>query len=102
MVEHPTLQKDTSAWVFQVWASFLLSLFATALGVIYLPVDGWIKGYLGMGLLFTVGSCFSLAKTIRDNHETAKLLSRLSEAKTERILREYEMKTPDVEPRLSS
>jgi len=24
-----------------------------------------------MGLLFTIGSCFSLAKTIRDDHEVS-------------------------------
>ena len=41
----------------------------TSLGIAYLPVDVWTKGFLGMGLLFTIGSCFSLAKTVRDDHE---------------------------------
>jgi hypothetical protein len=100
-MEHPILQKDTSAWIFQVWASFLLATLSTGLGILYLPVDGWMKGFLGMGLLFTVGSCFSLAKTIRDNHESSKLLNRITDAKTEKILREYEMKT-DVEGRIAS
>lgn len=60
---------STAAWKFQVWASFVISTAVTALGVAYLPVDLWTKGFLAMGLLFTVGSCFSLAKTIRDEHE---------------------------------
>lgn len=60
---------NTAAWKFQVWASFVVSTSITGLGVLYLPVDLWTKGYLAMGLLFTVGSCFSLAKTIRDEHE---------------------------------
>lgn len=59
----------TAAWKFQVWASFVVSTTVTALGVLYLPVDLWTKGFLGMGLLFVVGSCFSLAKTVRDDHE---------------------------------
>ena len=100
-MEHPTLQKDTPAWIFQVWASFLLSTLSTSIGILYLPVDGWMKGFLGMGLLFSVGSCFSLAKTLRDNHESSKILNRLTDAKTEKMLREYEMKS-DLEPRLSS
>jgi len=60
---------NTAAWKFQVWASFVLSTGSTALGIAYLPVDLWTKGFIAMGLLFTVGSCFSLAKTVRDEHE---------------------------------
>ncbi|MEM7369160.1 MAG: YiaA/YiaB family inner membrane protein [Bacteroidota bacterium] len=82
--------QHTSAWRFQVWASFLLSLALTLGGIFYLPVDFWIKGYLAMGLLFLVGSCFSLAKTIRDDHESKSLLNRVQQAKTEKILSEFE------------
>ncbi|MCB9593794.1 MAG: hypothetical protein H6719_13760 [Sandaracinaceae bacterium] len=60
---------NTAAWKFQVWASFVVSTSITGLGVLYLPVDLWTKGFLAMGLLFTVGSCFGLAKTVRDDHE---------------------------------
>jgi hypothetical protein len=97
MIEHPTVQRDTQAWIFQTWASFLIAVSATGLGILYLPVDGWIRGFLAMGLLFTIGSCFTLSKTIRDNHEAGRLLNRISDAKTERILREFEMKT-EAEP----
>ncbi|MEM9188953.1 MAG: YiaA/YiaB family inner membrane protein [Myxococcota bacterium] len=63
---------NTAAWKFQVWASFVISCGTTAIGIAYLPVDLWTKGFIGMGLLFTVGSCFSLAKTIRDDFESDK------------------------------
>lgn len=63
------MKSTTAAWRFQVWASFVLASTITSLGILYLPVDLWTKGFLGMGLLFTVGSCFSLAKTLRDEHE---------------------------------
>lgn len=59
----------TAGWHFQVWASFVISSGLTALGILYLPADLWTKGFLSMGMLFTIGSCFSLAKTLRDEHE---------------------------------
>ncbi len=46
-----------------------------------------------MGTIFTVGSCFSLAKTLRDDHEYEKLVNRVSAAKTEQILSDFEGKT---------
>lgn len=82
--------QPTSAWRFQVWISFIIAMALTIGGVIYLPVDFWIKGYLLMGMLFLIGSCFSLAKTIRDDHEASSLINRINKAKTEKILTEYE------------
>jgi len=66
-------QKDTAAWIFQVWASFILATAGTATGIIYLPVDNWIKSFVGMGLIFSIGSAFTLAKTIRDNYESKSI-----------------------------
>ena len=82
-------QKDTAAWILQVWASFILATSSTAIGIFYLPVDNWIKGFLGMGLTFSVGSTFTLAKTIRDNHEYQRITARLDEAKVEKLLAEH-------------
>jgi len=85
------VQRDTPAWIFQVWASFALSLGTTAIGIGYLPVTDWIRAFLWMGLAFSVGSSISLAKTLRDNHEAKRLLNKLSEAKQEKILRDFEL-----------
>jgi hypothetical protein len=84
------LSRDTAAWTFQVWASFALSVGAMSVGILYLPVDNWIRGFLGMGLFFSVGSAISLSKTLRDAHEAKRLLNRISEAKTEKILRDFD------------
>lgn len=89
MQQAPNNQKDTTAWIIQVWLSFTLSLSATSIGIFYLPVDSWVKGYMGMGLLFSIGSTFTLAKTVRDNHEAAKLTARIDEARVEKILTEH-------------
>lgn len=83
-------QLNSPAWLFFVRTSFVISVAATALGIVYMPVDFWIKGYLGMGLLFVVGSTLTLAKTVRDEFEGKKLLNKISEARTERMLKEYE------------
>ena len=79
---------DTGAWRFQVIAAFGVALGLTTLGVLYLPVDHWTKGYLLMGLYFTVSSAFTLAKTLRDHHEGSRLVAKISEAKTEKMLRD--------------
>jgi hypothetical protein len=82
---------NTAAWIFQVWASFIISISATTIGIAYAPIaDGWVRGYLGMGLLFSVGSSLSVAKTTRDLHEAKKVISRIDEAKLERLLAEYD------------
>jgi hypothetical protein len=91
MTRNQEVERDTGAWIFQVWASFVLSVGATALGIVYLPVDAWMRAFLGMGLVFSVGSALSLAKTIRDNHEARRLLNRLTEAKAEKIIRDFEI-----------
>jgi hypothetical protein len=80
----------SNAWVFQVWASFVLSVSALTVGILNLPVDNWVKGYMGMGVLFSVGSTFSLSKTTRDIHESKRLISRVDEAKLEKMLAEHD------------
>jgi hypothetical protein len=62
-------ETHSPAWVFQTWASFAASVATTSVGIAYLPVDHWIQAFLGMGLLFSIGSTFNLAKTVRDIHE---------------------------------
>ena len=90
-MEKSEFDANTAAWNFQVWASWLVSGAMVLSGIILLPVDMWTRGYLLMGLLFTVASTFSLAKTTRDNAEAARLRNRVKAAKTEKVLREFEM-----------
>jgi len=82
------------AWVVQTWLSFALAVGVTALGIWALPVDVWIKGFMGMGLLFSVGSSLSLAKTIRDQHEATKLFSRIDEARVSKLIAEHDPLKP--------
>lgn len=79
----------SSGWIFQTWASFVLSISVTATGILFLPADNWQKGFLGMGLLFSVGSTLNVAKTTRDLHESKRITSRLDEARIEKLLSEH-------------
>ncbi|MEZ4319412.1 MAG: YiaA/YiaB family inner membrane protein [Myxococcota bacterium] len=85
------IDANTAAWNAQVWISFVVSAAMTLGGIALLPVDIWMRGYLLMGVLFTMGSSFSLSKTTRDNAETKRLRNRIKAAKTEKVLKEFEM-----------
>lgn len=82
-------QPHSAAWTAQVWISFAVSLGATLWGVWFLPAEPWVKGYLAMGILFSVGSTLNLAKTLRDAHEAQKMVSRVEEARVERLLSDH-------------
>ena len=83
-----SLTADSPAWRFQTWAAFVLSLFATSVGIWWLQVGPWEKAFLGLGLWFTVSSCFALAKSERDRHESDKLSTQVAEHQVERALRD--------------
>jgi hypothetical protein len=84
----------SAAWVAQTWISFVAAVGVTTMGIWFLPVDVWVKAFMGMGLLFTVGSTFSLAKTLRDVHESESLRKRIDEARVNRIIAEHDPLKP--------
>ncbi len=79
-------QTNSPAWVTYTYVSFGAAAAMTALGIWGIPADLWVKGYLGMAVVFLVGTCFTLAKTVRDEHESKRLANRLEDAKTEKLL----------------
>lgn len=89
MNKHALHQDHSQAWVIQTWLAFVLSIGSTSIGILHLPVDNWVKGYMGMGLVFTIGSTISVTKTQRDIYEAKKLTSRVEEAKVEKLLAEH-------------
>ncbi len=83
----PTVHSN--AWIAQTWISFVVSIGATTMGLLVMPANFWMKGYMGMGLLFSVGSTISLSKTIRDVEESKRIINRVDEAKLEKLLAEH-------------
>ena len=78
--------QHSGAWVAFTYASFLGSAAMVALGILFMPMDIWIKGYLAMGTIMLVQSCITATKTIRDVHEGRRMVNRIEDAKTERLL----------------
>ena len=78
----------SNAWVTFTYASFGSSALMVAVGVYFLPVDLWIKGYLTMGIVMLIQCCVTLTKTVRDMHESGRMVNRIEDAKAERLLME--------------
>lgn len=70
------------------WISFVISFVGMTFGLIYLKVDLSMKGFLAMSYLFSVTSCFTVAKVVRDRHESSKFINKVENAKTEKFLNE--------------
>ena len=83
------VQPHSGAWVTFTYVSFAASAFMVAIGVFYLPIDLWMKGYLTMGIIMMIQCCVTLTKTVRDMHESGKLVNRIEDAKAERILMDF-------------
>jgi hypothetical protein len=86
----------SSGWVAQTWISFAVSTGVTAMGIWCLPTDVWIKGFMAMGMLFCVGSTFSLSKTVRDLHESDSLRKRIDDARVSRLIAEHDPLKPSI------
>ena len=84
-MNQPILHHSQS-WIVFTYVSFVAALAMVVGGIILMPLDLAMKGYLTMGIVMLVQSCITLTKTIRDNDETGKLVNRIEDAKTERLL----------------
>jgi hypothetical protein len=76
----------SQAWMVFTYVSFAAALAMVGGGIILMPLDLAMKGYLTMGIVMLVQSCITLTKTLRDNDEAGKLVNRIEDAKTERLL----------------
>ena len=82
--------RNTAAFQLQAVLSFAVSTLSVLVGIAYLPVGPWIRAFLALGLLYVVTSAFTLAKTLRDQQEASSVLSRVDEARLEKLLADYD------------
>ena len=78
--------RNTTAFFAQAAISFGVAAVAVGIGITYLPVDRWTRGFLAIGCLFLVSSAFTLAKCVRDHQESTSLLSRADQARIASLL----------------
>ncbi|MCD4535281.1 hypothetical protein LRP67_14400 [Nocardioides sp. cx-169] len=82
--------KNTNAFFAQAAISFGIALLTMIFAILYLPVDPWIRAFLGLGTMFLTTSCFTLAKCVRDAQENQYVVSRLDQARVDKILAEHD------------
>jgi len=80
------IERPTGAWLNFSYISFAASLLMVGGGIAALPLDWWVRAYFAMGMLMVVQSCFTLAKNVRDVHEASRMINRIEEARTEKLL----------------
>jgi hypothetical protein len=83
-----TEYNNSKSFYTMAWISFVISFAGMVIGLVYLPLELAAKGFFAMAYLFSVSSCFTLAKVIRDQHEAEKFVNKIENAKTEKFLTE--------------
>ena len=87
----PVKRGPTTAFYVQSALSFGISVTATGTGIAYLPMGGWPRAFLALGLLFVVTSAFTLAKCVRDQQEAGEVVSRVDQARLDKLLTEHDV-----------
>jgi hypothetical protein len=80
------VERPTGAWLNFSYVSFAASILMIGGGIAALPLDWWVRAYFAMGMIMVVQSCFTLAKNVRDVHEASRMINRIEEARTEKLL----------------
>jgi len=76
----------SGSWIAFTYGSFFASVAMVALGILFAPIDIWIKAYFAMGAALLIQSCITMTKTLRDVHEASRLVNRIEDARAERLL----------------
>ena len=82
-------QSHSTGWLFFVKVAFALSVLTMAAGIAFMPGELVVRGYFAISALFMVSTTITLSKTLRDDHENSRLINKISEAKTNKIIKEY-------------
>lgn len=85
-------------WILYTWVSFAISAALMLGGIAFLDIGVWERAFLALGTFFLVGACFNLAKVSRDVHEQQRLLNRVEDARTEKLLRDYDLHGTPLTP----
>ena len=84
-----TLQPNSTSWLLFVKLTFGISIAAMAAFIFFMEGSLLMRGYLALNSLFLISSTIMMSKTMRDEHQAQSLIHKISEAKTNKILKEY-------------
>lgn len=80
--------QNTKSFYNMAWIAFAISFSGMLAGLVYIEADLAMNGFLAMSYLFSVTACFTLAKVVRDKHESDRFINKVENAKTEKFLSE--------------
>jgi len=83
------ISSNSAGWLFFVKASFAIALCAMLGGILFSPIEFIVKAYFGLCSLFLVSSTITLSKSMRDQHESQRIMNKIAEAKTQQLIKEY-------------
>ncbi|MDA0642000.1 MULTISPECIES: YiaA/YiaB family inner membrane protein [Nonomuraea] len=86
----PVQPTMTAAYYAQCVISFAVALGSVGIGIVFLPVNPWVRAFLAVAVLYTVTSAFGLAKCVRDRQEAANTASRVDQARLDKLLSEHD------------
>jgi hypothetical protein len=92
----PSKSPTTAAFYFQAAASFAISGLTVVVGIVFLPVDPWVRAFLALGLLYTISSAFTLAKVVRDRQEESYVTNRVDRARVDKLIADHDPFKIDV------
>jgi hypothetical protein len=84
-----TLQSNSTGWLLFVRLTFGISIAAMLGFIFFMEGSLLMRGYLALNSLFLISSTIIMSKTMRDEHEAQSINRKISEAKTNKILKEY-------------
>ena len=87
----PLRPRTTVAFFVQAAISFAVSLSVTIIGIGYLHDPSVVRAFLALGLRYVVTASFTLAKCIRDRQEEDALVSRVDQARLDKLLSEQDL-----------
>ena len=75
----------------QAWTAFTIAAFAVAAGMMaggiyFLEASFAAKGFYAMSAIMLVHTAVTVTKTMRDQEEAGRLINKLEDAKTEKLL----------------
>ncbi|SON57155.1 yiaA/B two helix domain protein [Hartmannibacter diazotrophicus] len=76
----------TGAWKLFTMASFAVAAAMMAGGIYFLEASFSAKGFYAMAAIMLVHTAITLTKTMRDSEEADRLINRVEDAKTEKLL----------------
>ncbi|MFD4373033.1 YiaA/YiaB family inner membrane protein [Streptomyces sp. NPDC058486] len=90
MSESQVKQQNTNAYHAQAVISFAVAGAAVTIGIYQLEASAWVRAFLAVSVLYLTTSAFTLAKVVRDRQESDRIVSRVDQARLEKLLAEHD------------